>query len=180
MRKILFFSLLLAVFAVGAAQVSSTPGLPSGDAHYNHAYAELAFYAELPGDVSFELPQLAFQLDLSQVGPGVDVVVNILITNTSGRPIKVEDTVLSAENFGLQPQGALQLGAGGQGYFQYTINTPANQAAFDAFVQAIKSGLADIEGVRKYNPDTGVLTFWTTLVATGLFNTDTPQTFNFD
>ncbi|MBX3142479.1 MAG: hypothetical protein KF813_01895 [Trueperaceae bacterium] len=179
MRKFILVSLLLSVFAVAAAQVNSTSGLPGGAAHYNHAHAELAFNAELPGDVSFQLPQLAFNIDLREVGPGVEVVVNILVKNTSGRPIKVEDTVLGADDYGLKPVGVLELGAGQEGYFQYMISTPADRNAFDAIVQAIKNGDANIEGLRKYNPDTGVLTFWTMLVATGVQSVPSPQNIYF-
>lgn len=174
MRKILFVSLLLSALAIAAAQVNSTSGLPNGDAHYNHAYAELAFNLEMPGDVSFQLPQVQFDVDLSEVGPGVDVVVWVAIKNTSNRAITVEDTVLSTDDFGLIPGAAINIAEDSTGWFEYKISTPADAALFHAIVQAIRNGDANIEGVRKYNPDTGIFTFWTTLVATGQFSSATP------
>lgn len=180
MRKIIFVSLLIALLGLAFANVPSVAGKRDGTAHYNYAHLDIALKMDFPDQVSFELPQVAFNLDFSKVGPGTLVNVNILITNTSDRAITVEDTVLSTISRGFVPQGPVDIAAGGQAYFTYTLTTPADQDIFDAFVQAIMNGAADEDGVSYFNPDNGIFTIWTSLQAKGIQDAASPQDYTFD
>ena len=168
MRKILAVSAALLIGATAFAQVNSHDGLLDGDAHFNHAWRGITLEADLPNQVSFQLPAVSFAIDLEGLQPNYRTSLRIAVRNTSDRPILVEDANFTKVNqlgFFLMFD-PVEIEPNSIGYVRYYFeigDVDDYQALFDHLATR-----PSVPGVYNYNGDK--LFIYTALTAEGQFD----------
>ena len=195
MKKMIFtlMALMLLVGGMAMAQHPSTPGLMNRDSagtetpdpHYNHAYSWVAINADMPGQVAFDLPAAAINIDLGSIVPNNTFTLRMEVRNESDREISVVDEGFTPDpdvqqcGFTVTANEPLSIPVNATRFFTYTVNVPG-AAQLATCIEALENGAHDFDGWTGYKDDTNELVVQTRLEATGVVPTpDTDSALGF-